>query len=95
MALLYGRAGRLTAKNGGFRPRRAVIQETETTDRRSLALPGWQLPLLQAVVASGTPVVLFVMNAGPVDLAWAKVSADTLSSLHTLYTSSRAPHTAA
>jgi hypothetical protein len=24
MALLYGRAGRLTAENGGFRPRRAV-----------------------------------------------------------------------
>ena len=26
------------------------IQETETTDRLDLALPGWQLPLLKAVV---------------------------------------------
>ena len=26
MALLYGRTGRLTAKNGGFWPRRAVVQ---------------------------------------------------------------------
>lgn len=49
-----------------------AIQETETTDRLDLNLPGWQLPLLQAVVATGVPVVLFVINAGPVDLSWAK-----------------------
>ena len=49
-----------------------TIQETETTDRLSLGLPGLQLPLLKAVVATGTPVVLFVINAGPVDLSWAK-----------------------
>ena len=47
-----------------------AIQETETTDRLSLALPGLQLPLLKAIVATGTPVVLFVINAGPVDLTW-------------------------
>jgi hypothetical protein len=47
-----------------------TIQETETTDRRSLALPGLQLPLLKAIVGTGTPVVLFVINAGPVDLSW-------------------------
>ena len=28
MVLLYGRAGRLTAKHGGFRPRRAVCDDT-------------------------------------------------------------------
>jgi hypothetical protein len=49
-----------------------TIQETETTDRLDLRLPGWQLPLLKAVAATGTPVVLFVINAGPVDLSWAK-----------------------
>ena len=31
-----------------------------------------QLTLLKAVVATGVPVVLFVINAGPVDLSWAK-----------------------
>jgi hypothetical protein len=30
MALVYGRAGRLTAKNGGFRPRRAVVDIFQT-----------------------------------------------------------------
>ena len=55
-------------------------QETETTDRLSLRLPGWQLPLLQAVAASGTPVVLFVINAGPVDLSWAKEHVDAIVS---------------
>ena len=49
-----------------------TIEETETTDRLSLELPGLQMRLLQAVVATGTPVVVFVINAGPVDLSWAK-----------------------
>ena len=30
------------------------------------------MPLLKAVVATGTPVILFIINAGPVDLSWAK-----------------------
>jgi beta-glucosidase len=33
-------------------------------------LPGRQLELLQAVVATGTPVVLLVMNGRPLDLRW-------------------------
>ena len=49
-----------------------AIDEAEGTDRTSLALPGAQLPLLKRVVATGTPVVLVVINAGPVDLSWAK-----------------------
>lgn len=57
------------------------IQETETTDRLSLMLPGWQLPLLKAVVATGVPVVLFVINAGPVDLTWAKKHIDAIISV--------------
>jgi beta-glucosidase len=38
--------------------------------RSSLELPGRQLELLQAVVETGTPVVLLVMNGRPLDLRW-------------------------
>ena len=43
----------------------------EAASRSSLALPGRQLELLQAVAATGTPVVLLVMNGRPLDLRWA------------------------
>jgi beta-glucosidase len=43
----------------------------EAASRSSLELPGRQLDLLQAVVATGTPVVLLVMNGRPLDLRWA------------------------
>ena len=43
----------------------------ENASRSSLELPGRQLELLQAVVATGTPVVLLVMNGRPLDLGWA------------------------
>ena len=43
----------------------------EAASRSSLELPGGQLELLQAVVASGTPTVLLVMNGRPLDLRWA------------------------
>ena len=43
----------------------------EMASRSSLELPGRQLELLQAVVATGTPVVLLVMNGRPLDLRWA------------------------
>jgi beta-glucosidase len=43
----------------------------EAASRSSLDLPGGQLELLQAVVATGTPVVLLVMNGRPLDLRWA------------------------
>jgi beta-glucosidase len=42
----------------------------EGASRSSLELPGRQLELLQAVVETGTPVVLLVMNGRPVDLRW-------------------------
>ena len=42
----------------------------ETASRSSLELPGRQLELLQAVVETGTPVVLLVMNGRPLDLRW-------------------------
>lgn len=43
----------------------------EAASRSSLALPGRQLELLQAVVATGTPVVALIMNGRPLDLTWA------------------------
>jgi beta-glucosidase len=42
----------------------------EAASRSSLELPGRQLELLRAVVATGTPVVLLVMNGRPLDLRW-------------------------
>jgi beta-glucosidase len=43
----------------------------EAASRSSLELPGRQLKLLQAVVGTGTPMVLLVMNGRPLDLRWA------------------------
>jgi beta-glucosidase len=43
----------------------------EAASRSSLELPGRQLDLLQAVVATGTPVVVLLMNGRPLDLRWA------------------------
>lgn len=43
----------------------------ENASRSSLELPGRQLELLQQVVATGTPVVLVLMNGRPLDLRWA------------------------
>jgi beta-glucosidase len=45
----------------------------EQASRSSLELPGRQGELLQAVVATGTPTVLLVMNGRPLDLRWAAV----------------------
>ena len=43
----------------------------EGASRSSLELPGRQLELLQAVVATGTPTVALVMNGRPLDVRWA------------------------
>jgi beta-glucosidase len=43
----------------------------EAASRSSLELPGRQLELLQAVVETGTPVALLIMNGRPLDLRWA------------------------
>jgi beta-glucosidase len=54
----------------------------EGASRSSLELPGRQLELLQAVVATGTPVVLLVLNGRPLDLRWA---ADNVPAIMTLW----------
>ncbi len=43
----------------------------ETRDRASLELPGVQQELLEAVHATGTPVVLVLVNGRPLSVAWA------------------------
>ena len=43
----------------------------EAASRSGLELPGEQLALPQAVAATGTPIVLLVMNGRPLDLRWA------------------------
>ncbi|CAK9275996.1 unnamed protein product [Sphagnum jensenii] len=49
-------------------------QETESLDRTSLLLPGFQQDLISAVAtyANGCPVVLVIMSAEPVDISVAK-----------------------
>ncbi|RKR73362.1 beta-glucosidase [Frondihabitans australicus] len=43
----------------------------ENASRSSLELPGEQQAMLEAVAATGTPVVVVVMNGRPLDLRWA------------------------
>lgn len=43
----------------------------ERASRSSLTLPGRQQELLEAVVATGKPVVLVLLNGRPLDLTWA------------------------
>jgi beta-glucosidase len=43
----------------------------EAASRSTLDLPGRQLELLQAIVATGTPTVLLLMSGRPLDLRWA------------------------
>jgi beta-glucosidase len=50
----------------------------EQASRSTLDLPGRQLELLQAVKATGKPVVLVLMNGRPLDISWA---AENISSI--------------
>jgi beta-glucosidase-like glycosyl hydrolase len=50
------------------------VSEAEGTDRSNLTLPGAQMALFRAVHALGKPLVVFVMNAGPLDLTEIKAS---------------------
>ncbi|MGA3190272.1 MAG: beta-glucosidase BglX [Bryobacteraceae bacterium] len=43
----------------------------EASSRESLALPGEEEQLLEAVAATGKPVVLVLMNGRPLDIRWA------------------------
>jgi beta-glucosidase len=43
----------------------------EAASRSSLALPGRQQQLLEAIVATGKPIVLVLVNGRPLDISWA------------------------
>ncbi len=62
----------------------------EASSRTSLALPGSQLALLQALKATGKPLVVVLMNGRPLDLNWAKGNADAL--LETWYAGTEGGH---
>jgi beta-glucosidase len=44
----------------------------EGVDRTNLDLPGNQEPLMEAIVATGKPVVLMLENGRPLTIGWAK-----------------------
>lgn len=44
----------------------------ENKSRTSLALPGFQLPLVKAVQATGTPVIVIFINSQPISFNWIK-----------------------
>ncbi|GAB3394591.1 glycoside hydrolase family 3 N-terminal domain-containing protein [Humibacter soli] len=59
----------------------------ENASRSDLSLPGDQQRLLEAVVATGTPVVLVLMNGRPLDIRW--VSENVPSILDAWYPGTR------
>ncbi|WP_174981206.1 beta-glucosidase BglX [Pandoraea capi] len=62
----------------------------EASSRTSLMLPGSQLALLQALGATGKPLVVVLMNGRPLDLNWAKANADAM--LETWYAGTEGGH---
>jgi len=50
----------------------------EGKDQASLGLPGVQQQLLEAVAATGTPVILVLINGGPYSVTWANEHVDAI-----------------
>ncbi len=56
-----------------------VIDQTgETKDRHELDLTGGQMPLLQAVKQTGTPLVVVLINSKPLCIPWVAENADAI-----------------
>lgn len=56
-----------------------VIDQTgETKDRYELELTGGQMPLLEAVKATGTPLVVVLINSKPLCIPWVAQNADAI-----------------
>jgi beta-glucosidase len=56
-----------------------VIDQTgETKDRYELDLTGGQMPLLQAVKQTGTPLVVVLINSKPLCIPWVAENADAI-----------------
>jgi beta-glucosidase-like glycosyl hydrolase len=59
--------------------------EKEECDRRDPALPGAQLPLLQALAALGRPLVLVLVSGGALEVDWAVAAARVRAIVHVPY----------
>lgn len=57
-------------------------REEEMSDRGSLRLPGSQEALVQAMVATGVPVVVVLIHGGPLDIAWTKENVPAIVDAH-------------
>lgn len=62
----------------------------ESSSRVSLDLPGSQRALLQALKATGKPLVVVLMNGRPLSIVWEKDNADAI--LETWYTGTEGGH---
>ncbi|KAK6178743.1 hypothetical protein SNE40_011257 [Patella caerulea] len=64
--------------------------EKENNDRSNISFPGYQLQILQDAVRfspSNTPIVLILLNAGPLDLRWPVNETKVVSILEIFYPS--------
>jgi hypothetical protein len=53
-------------------------EETEGRDRKTLLLPGVQQDLLVDLKKTGKPMVVVLINGGPIDVSWAKNNANAI-----------------
>ena len=51
-------------------------QEAEALDRRNITLPGQQRATLEAIAATGVPIILVIMGGATVSVPWAAASPD-------------------
>lgn len=73
------------AINGYTCPAGGSANEKEECDRTTVDLPGAQLPFLQALAATGKPVVLVLLNGGMLDVSWAQASPAIPAIVHLPY----------
>ena len=56
--------------------------QDEGRDRENITLPGNQEALVQAVVATGTPVVVVLVHGGPLAIEWTRDHVSAIVSAH-------------
>lgn len=56
--------------------------QDEGRDRENITLPGNQEALVQAVVATGTPVVVVLIHGGPLAIEWTRDHVSAIVSAH-------------
>ena len=66
--------------------------QAENFDRASLALPGAQQELMEAIAAVQPNIVLVLQNGGPISVDWAKTSGKVRPAEWWVLRGSRAPN---